>query len=148
MALARRVVIAAVPTIMMCVCAALVQAGDPPAPPTEKKPVVDEYHGKKITDDYRWLEIWDDHVKTWSSAQSAHARRVLDTLPSVPAIRQRVTELLGVKYSSYGGLDWRKGVLFATKFEPPKQQSFLVVLNSVDDTAGERVLVDPNKMDA
>src|SRR5262245_42524391 len=55
---------------------------------------------------------------------------------------------MAAKYISYGGLEWRGGKLFATKFEPPKQQPFLIVLDSADDLASARVLVDPNQLDS
>ena len=63
------------------------------APPeTPKSPVVDEYHGVKVSDDYRWLEDWDTQkVKSWSEAQNVHARSVLDALPK------------GINYSGYIG---------------------------------------------
>ena len=61
----------------------------PPPPATPKRPVTDEYQGVKVTDDYRWLENWDDpEVKQWSAAQNARSREYLDHLPARPAIRQ------------------------------------------------------------
>jgi hypothetical protein len=46
----------------------------PAAPATPKRPVTDEYQGVKVTDDYRWLENWDDpQVKQWSAAQNARS---------------------------------------------------------------------------
>lgn len=32
----------------------------PPLPPTPEKPVIDVYHGVKLTDDYQWLENWNN----------------------------------------------------------------------------------------
>jgi prolyl oligopeptidase len=124
-------------------------AGEVPAPPTPKKSVTNEYHGVKVTDDYQWLEDWNNpDVKAWSEAQNAHARSVLDNFPSVADIRKRITELEASTSTEYGGLVRRAGVLFAMKNQPPKQQPFLVVLKSADDTSGERVIVDPNVIDA
>src|SRR5215510_11092719 len=54
----------------------------PPLPQTPKKPVIDRYHGIAVTDDYQWLENWDDPaVRQWSDAQNRRARSVLDALP-------------------------------------------------------------------
>ena len=65
----------------------------PPPPATPKRPVTDEYQGVKITDDYRWLENWDDpEVKQWSAAQNARSREYLDHLPARPAIRQQIKQ--------------------------------------------------------
>jgi len=120
-----------------------------PVPSTEKRPTAQEYHGTKVSDDYQWLEDSNNaEVQAWSQAENRHARAILDALPGVPDIRQRVTELLAAPYVSYGGLEWRKGKLFALKFAPPKQQPFLVVLQSADDSASQRVLLDPNVLDA
>jgi prolyl oligopeptidase len=82
---------------LVLVLAAIVRlagAGGPPA--TEKRPVTDAYHGVTVIDDYRWLENWDDRaVKSWTEAQNAHARSVLDPLPAVPAIREGVKRMVG-----------------------------------------------------
>jgi prolyl oligopeptidase len=69
-------------------------AGAGSAPATPKTPVTDAYNGVEVTDDYRWLENWEDpNVQAWSAAQNAYARSALDQLPGVDAIREQVTKL-------------------------------------------------------
>jgi prolyl oligopeptidase len=117
-------------------------------PATPKRPVVDVFHGVKVTDDYRWLENWNDPaVKKWSDAENAYARQYLDHLPNVTALRGRVTKIMEAKTISYGSVEYRKGRLFALKYEPPKQQPVLIVLPSVEALDQARVLVDPNTID-
>ncbi len=119
-----------------------------PPPATPQKPVTDTYHGVSVTDPYRWLENWDDPaVKSWSNAQNAHARDFLDNLPDVAAIRQRVTEVLSAQTESYGGLHVAGGRLFTLKRQPPKQQPFIVVMDSAQHPDEARVVVDPNALD-
>ena len=146
---AARVSTCLAPVVALFLTTSLSTATDAPIPPTPKKPVTDKYHGQEVVEDYRWLENWEDPtVKKWSDAENRYARAYLDALPNVSEIRQRVTELLKAKYVSYGGLEWRGGKLFASKFEPPKQQPFLIVLSSADDPGSARVLLDPNQLDA
>src|SRR6266403_633497 len=74
----------------------------PPAvvapPPTPAAPVTETLHGVEITDPYRWLEDQDSpRTRKWLAAQSAYTRAYLDTIPSRPQVRERVTELLSLK---------------------------------------------------
>ncbi|MEZ0256555.1 MAG: prolyl oligopeptidase family protein [Chthoniobacter sp.] len=116
-------------------------------PPTEKKPVTDEYHGVKVVEDYRWLEDADTPaVKAWTQAQNQHTRAYLDALSDRAAIQQQLTTWFAKDSPSYGGLTPRPGRLFALKFQPPKQQRLLVMLASANDTASEKVVLDPNEL--
>ncbi|MCP5523134.1 MAG: S9 family peptidase [Verrucomicrobiales bacterium] len=117
-------------------------------PPSKRSPVMDTYHGVEVTDPYRWLEDWSDPVvQDWTREQTAFAREYLDHRPGVADLRQQVTAILSANTTSYGGVGWRSGVFFAVKNQPPKQQSFLVRLDSPWHTETERVLVDPNTLD-
>jgi prolyl oligopeptidase len=134
---------ASVLALAVLVAPALAQNPTPPATPI--KPVTDTYHGVKVVDPYRWLEDWNDpKVKEWSDAQNAYARSVLDRLPGVDAVRRRVTEVLSATTESYYSLSYHGGRLFAIKRQPPKQQPFLVVMNSPHHPDTARTLVDPN----
>ena len=115
---------------------------------TPKKTVTDEYQGVKVQDDYQWLEIdADPAVKRWSDAQNKRTRAYLDKLPGRAAIEKQLTEWYAKTSPSYSGLVARPGILFALKFQPPKQQQMLVTLKSPDDLKSEKMVLDPNALD-
>lgn len=117
-------------------------------PRAARRPAADTYFGTTVQDDYRWLEDWNDpDTRAWSEAQNAFTRSVLDRLPAVEAIRERVRQIATFPSPSYGSLVRRGETLFAIKNEPPKQQPFLVVVKSPDEPGSERILVDPNLLD-
>jgi len=117
----------------------------PAIPTTPKHPVADKYQGVTITDDYRWLENWDDpEVKQWNASQNARSREYLEHLPARPAIKERLRRLLNASSASYYSLQFRGGTLFAMKDQPPQQQPILIALRSADDPASAKVIFDPN----
>ena len=117
-------------------------------PQTPKKPVTDEYQGVTVQDDYQWLEKDDDPaVKAWSDTQNQRTRKYLDKLPDRTAIEKQLTDWFAKASPSYSGIVSRPGILFAFKFQPPKQQQMLVTLSSADDLKSEKVVLDPNKLD-
>jgi len=119
-----------------------------PLPNTARKPVTDTYHSVAVTEDYRWLENWDDPaVRAWSDSENAHTRAFLDALPARTAILSRARELFGGAALSYFNLTRRGNVLFALKFQPPKPQPLLVTLRSPDEPSSEHVVLDPSVFD-
>ena len=131
----------------MAVISAAVAAGQ--APPTPQKPVTDTYHGVTVTDNYRWLEKDSDpEVKAWSAAQNRYARAFLDAQPDRAALQAQLARLYASSSSSYSALRYRSGVLFALKSQPPREQPLLVWMKSANDPAAEKVVVDPNLIDA
>src|SRR5213082_3308457 len=120
-----------------------------PAPGTPKKPVSTEYHGVNVEDPYQWLEKDDEpDVKAWSAAQNQRTRQYLDQLPDRAAIEKQLTEWYAKTSPGYSSLVSRPGLLFVMKFQPPKQQPLLVTLTSADELKSEKVVLDPNGLDA
>jgi prolyl oligopeptidase len=118
------------------------------APDTPKKPVATEYHGVTVEDPYQWLEADDDsQVKAWSDAQNQRTRKNLDSFPDRAAIEKQLQEWYAKTSPNYFSLVARPGILFAMKFQPPKQQPLLVTLASADDLKSEKVVLDPNVLD-
>ena len=63
--------------------------------PTKAAPVIDDYHGHKITDPYRWLEdAGAAETQQFVDQQNAGARRVLDLVPGREKLRARIEQLL------------------------------------------------------
>ena len=117
-------------------------------PDTPKKPVATDYHGLTVEDPYQWLENDDDsQVKAWSDAQNQRTRKYLDSLPDRVAIEKQLGDWYAKTSPSYFSLVSRPGILFAMKFQPPKQQPILVTLASADDLKSEKIVLDPNVLD-
>jgi prolyl oligopeptidase len=136
--------------LSICLIAIFAVSQSIPNPPkTPKRPVTDEYQGVKVTDDYRWLENWDDPaVKKWSAAQNARSRGYLDHLPNRAAVRERMRHLMTNNSASFYAMQYRAGMLFALKDQPPQEQPVLVRLRSPDDPASAEVVFDPNAASA
>jgi prolyl oligopeptidase len=114
-------------------------------PDTPKRPIMDEYQGIKVTDDYRWLENWDNpQTKEWSAAQNARSREYLDHLAVRPVIKDRLTQLTRSRSARYFDLQFRGGMLFAMKYQPPQEQPILVALPSAENPDESKVIFDPN----
>src|SRR6266513_2609192 len=119
------------------------------APDTPKKPLATEYYGITVEDPYQWLETDDDsQVKAWSDAQNQQTRKYLDSLPDRTGIEKQLQEWYAKTSPNYFLLVSRSGILFAMKFQPPKQQPLLVTLASAEDLKSEKIVLDPNVLDA
>jgi prolyl oligopeptidase len=115
------------------------------APATPRRPVVDSYHGVQVAEDYRWLEEGaSGEVKHWTSEQNALTRAYLDKVPARAAAKDRIAAFYKELMPSYSDVVTRPGLVFAMKFQPPKDQPMLAVLRSPDDLASERIIIDPN----
>ena len=121
------------------------QSGPPPA---AKRPVTDAYHGVKVVDQYRWLEDWSNpETQVWSDGQNAYARKYLDALPGRTALREQIRLLLSNQSADFRSLSINAGILFALRYQPPKEQPFLVTLASVNDPNSARIILDPVQLD-
>jgi prolyl oligopeptidase len=110
--------------------------------------VSDSYHGLAVAEAYRWLENFDDpEVRAWNEAQNRYSRAQLDAMPGRDQIEARLRTLYTAMSAEHYGLKMCQGMIFAIKNQPPKEQPLLVLLESADDLASERVLLDPNEID-
>jgi protease II len=94
------------------------------APPeTRVETVSDTYHGVAVTDDYRWLESWDDAVvQDWTAQQNGYARGYLDALPGIDTLYGEVDAILNGELTSYFDVSHANGQVFAQKYAPRAQQ--------------------------
>src|SRR5687768_14868160 len=101
-------------------------------PVTKKIEHVDDYHGTKVADPYRWLE--DDHApatKQWVEAQNKVTFGYLERIPQREKIKQRLTELWN--YERYGLPFKEGGRYFYTKNDGLQNQSVLYTMASLDE---------------
>ncbi len=118
------------------------------APPTPKRPVADTYHSIRVTDDYRWLEDFDNpEVKQWSAEQNKTSRAFLDVLAGRDTIARQLRLIFQPPKATYELIAERKGILFAEKSDLQHQHPVIVTLASLDDLASERVVLDPDAID-
>src|SRR5579859_2802611 len=70
-------------------------ASGPPVAP--RRDVVDDLHGHKIADPYRWLEdAKSPETERWTESELAYTRSVLDKVAGRDQLHARLTELLHI----------------------------------------------------
>jgi prolyl oligopeptidase len=123
-------------------------AGAQTAAPPSKYPVaakgnqVDDYHGVKIADPYRWLEDTDSpQTKAWVDAENAVTFAYLNSIPERAAIRNRLTQLWN--YARFYSPEKSGGRYFQFQNTGLQNQSVLYVRQG---NSGWRLLLDPNTL--
>lgn len=112
-------------------------------PVTKKVDTVDDYHGKKIADPYRWLE--DDHsaeTKEWVDAQNKVTQDYLAAIPFRGKIRQRLEALWN--YPRYGS-PFREGEYYYF-YKNDGLQNQAVLYRQLGLDGAPEVFIDPNKL--
>ncbi|MFI0373713.1 prolyl oligopeptidase family protein [Actinomadura sp. 1N219] len=114
-----------------------------PYPPARRQDIVEDLHGHRVADPYRWLEDpGAADTKAWLAAQDKLFRKVMDPLPARDALRRRLGELLGA--GSVGSPIWRGERRFFTRRAPGQEHP---VLYTAGPDGSERVLIDPIALD-
>jgi prolyl oligopeptidase len=117
----------------------------PEYPPTRTDATVEELHGERIADPYRWLEQGDAaEVAAWTARQNALTEAYLAAVPDRALIRQRLIELLGI--DALGAPQPAGGHYFYTRRRQHENQPVLYVRDEVHGS--DRVLLDPNALNA
>ncbi len=112
-------------------------------PNAKKVQQVDDYHGTKVSDPYRWLEDPDAaDSKAWIEAQNKITNSYLQTIPQRAQLKQRLTKLWN--YEKYSAPSKQGGTYFYYKNDGLQNQYVLYVTSSVNDAG--RILLDPNKL--
>ncbi|HEY9821162.1 MAG TPA: prolyl oligopeptidase family serine peptidase [Candidatus Sericytochromatia bacterium] len=112
-------------------------------PSSRKADQVDDYHGTKVADPYRWLENPDsEETKAWVEKQNQITFSYLGEIPVREQIKQRLTQLWN--YEKYGSPFKEGDRYFYFKNDGLQNQSVLYTLTSLD--AEPTVLLDPNTL--
>jgi prolyl oligopeptidase len=112
-------------------------------PKTRTVDQVDDYHGTKVADPYRWLESLDaPETREWIEAENKVARGWLDAIPARVALEARLKQLLS--YERRDVVARANGTLFYSRNPGLQGQN---VLWMVRPGAAEPTLVlDPNEL--
>jgi prolyl oligopeptidase len=112
-------------------------------PHTKTEDLVEEIHGHKIPDPYRWMEDLDsEQVRDWIEAQNKVTFAFLRKSPLREKIQKRMTELWN--YEKYSPPYKRAGRYFFAFNNGLQNQDVLYWLDELD---GEpQVLIDPNTL--
>ncbi len=136
-----------VAAVLLAVPATLALAQTSPLqyPSTRRGDQVDDYHGTRVADPYRWLEdIASPETRAWIDAQNALTRSYLDAIPERVSIAGQLTRLWN--YPKYAVPVRRGGRTFYFENSGLQNQPVYYVRDRLNGEA--RVLLDPNALSA
>src|SRR5689334_18553293 len=114
-------------------------------PVARKGDQVDNYHGVKVADPYRWLEDLDSaETRSWVEAENKLTFAFLESIPQRTAIKDRLTKLWN--YEKYG-IPFKEGNrYFYTRNSGLQNQAVLYTVTALD--AQPKMVLDPNTLSA
>ncbi len=114
-----------------------------PYPAARRGDHVDDYHGTRVPDPYRWLEDLDaPETAAWIAAEDALTESFLSTVPQRDAIRARLTAVWDYERMSVPS---REGASYVfSRNSGLQNQAVLYVAPTLDGPA--RLLLDPNTL--
>ena len=135
--------------------ATVTTAGDAPAaapagagldyPPARRVDQVDDYHGVRVEDPYRWMEDLDaPELAQWIAAENRLTQAWLADAPGRASIKARLTALYD--YERFGIPEAHGGRTFFLRNDGLQNQSPLYVQDA--GAASARLLLDPNALSA
>lgn len=106
-------------------------------PPAPVQPVTETLWGKKVTDDYRYMEKLEPATLDWMKAEGRYTRAVLDSIRPIARLKEDVAKFtasfgLVQAYARYGGRAFYEE-------RAPGSDNFDLI---VKDDKGERKIVD------
>ncbi|HLK17452.1 MAG TPA: prolyl oligopeptidase family serine peptidase [Bryobacteraceae bacterium] len=114
-------------------------------PAAKKVDQVDDYHGTKVPDPYRWLEDTNSPVtKAWVEAENKVTAAYFAQIPQRAKIHARLTELFN--YARYNSAFEVAGKYFFFRNDGLQNQDVLYMADQPNGT--ERALLDPNTLRA
>lgn len=117
----------------------------PDYPKPRRSAQVDDYHGTKVSDPYRWMEDVDSpETAAWVAAENKLTDAYLSKIPERDKIRARLTQLWNYERYSAPSKVGSKYIYF--KNDGLQNQSVMYIADSVKDVG--RVFFDPNKLSA
>jgi prolyl oligopeptidase len=114
-------------------------------PVARKSDQVDDYHGTKVADPYRWLEDLDsEETRSWVEAENKLSFAFLGAIPARSTIKDRLTKLWN--YEKYGAPFKEGQRYFYTRNSGLQNQSVLYTVTALDGQP--QVVIDPNTLSA
>jgi len=112
-------------------------------PKTKKIDHVDEYHGVKVNDPYRWLEDnKSNETGKWVEAQNKITEDFLSKIPYRESIKKRLTDVWN--YERYSAPSKIGENYIFSKNDGLQEQSVVYIQKGLDGTP--EVFLDPNKL--
>jgi len=114
-------------------------------PPARKADQVDDYHGVKVADPYRWLEDLDsEETRKWVEAQNKLSFGFLESIPARASVKDRITKLLN--YEKYGIPSKEGNRYFYTRNRGVQNQAVRFTVTSLESQP--KMVLDPNTLSA
>ncbi|HUO60397.1 MAG TPA: hypothetical protein VMU24_06990, partial [Candidatus Acidoferrales bacterium] len=134
-------------SLLLLTISAAAGENDKPArfqyPEARKSAQVDDYHGTKVADPYRWLEDADSpETRAWVESENKLTFGYLEQIPARKLIKERLTKVWN--YERYTDPVVRGGRYFYSRNNGLQNQN---VLYWADSLNGEpHLLLDPNTL--